>query len=164
MENKTKISLERADYPEQVGVSSREIAELIKDFKENNIEVHSIMILRQGKIYAAGCILPLTQGNALSKSLGTRHRAAVGMSENSDAVIVVVSEETGTISLAVNGELRRGFDAITLHNELNELLIDEKEATTSFLSHFMGLFNKKGTKEEVKDSQETVAEENKDEE
>lgn len=122
------------------------------------------MILRQGKIYAAGCILPLTQGNELSKSLGTRHRAAVGMSENSDAVIVVVSEETGTISLAVNGELRRGFDAITLHNELNELLIDEKEATTSFLSHFMGLFNKKGAKEEAKDSQETVAEENKDEE
>jgi diadenylate cyclase len=122
------------------------------------------MILRQGKIYAAGCILPLTQGNELSKSLGTRHRAAVGMSENSDAVIVVVSEETGTISLAVNGELRRGFDAITLHNELNELLIDEKEATTSFLSHFIGLFNKKGTKEEAKDSQETVAEENKDEE
>lgn len=84
------------------------------------------MILRGGSIYAAGCILPLTQNGGLSKSLGTRHRAAVGMSENSDAVVVVVSEETGVISVVVNGEIKRGFDAITLRTELNSLLINEK--------------------------------------
>lgn len=81
------------------------------------------MILREGNIHAAGCILPLTQNGELNKSLGTRHRAAIGMSENSDAVVVVVSEETGTISIAVNGELKRGFDAITLQTELTSLLL-----------------------------------------
>ena len=106
------------------------------------------MILREGKVYAAGCILPLTQNTGLNKSLGTRHRAAIGMSENSDAVVVVVSEETGTISLAVNGELRRGFDAITLHNELTELLVEEKEANVGFFTYITGLFGKKNNKEE----------------
>ena len=105
------------------------------------------MILRQGKVYAAGCILPLTQNTALNKELGTRHRAAIGMSENSDAVVVVVSEETGTISLAVNGELRRGFDAITLHNELTELRVDSSESNASFFTRIMSLFGKKNTEE-----------------
>lgn len=85
------------------------------------------MILRGGKVHAAGCILPLTQNSELSKALGTRHRAALGMSENSDAVVVVVSEETGTISVAVNGELRRDFDAITLQTELTSLLLENRE-------------------------------------
>lgn len=82
------------------------------------------MIMRGGRIHAAGCILPLTQNTELNKALGTRHRAALGMSENSDAVVVVVSEETGTISVAVNGELKRGFDAITLRTELSDLLLE----------------------------------------
>lgn len=99
------------------------------------------MILREGKIYAAGCILPLTQNTELSRALGTRHRAALGMSENSDAVVVVVSEETGTISLAVNGELKRGFDAITLHNELVSLLVDEnKKNNNNFISRVFSFF------------------------
>ncbi len=106
------------------------------------------MILRQGRIYAAGCILPLTQNSGLNKELGTRHRAAIGMSENSDAVVVVVSEETGIISLAVNGELRRGFDAITLHNELTELLVDSNNTNSGFFSRIMGAFGKKNVNEE----------------
>ena len=106
------------------------------------------MILRQGRVYAAGCILPLTQNTVLNKELGTRHRAAIGMSENSDAVVVVVSEETGTISFAVNGELRRGFDAITLHNELTELLIDSSESNTGFFARIISVFSKKNSYEE----------------
>ncbi len=98
------------------------------------------MILRSGKVFAAGCILPLTQKSDLNKSLGTRHRAALGMSENSDAVVVVVSEETGTISVAVNGELRRGFDAITLRTELTSLLIGDYEDKTS--GFFAGILTK----------------------
>jgi len=111
------------------------------------------MILRQGRVYAAGCILPLTQNSGLNRELGTRHRAAIGMSENSDAVVVVVSEETGTISLAVNGELKRGFDAITLHNELTELLIDSNESNIGFFGRVMGFFVKKNS--ESKDASET---------
>lgn len=85
------------------------------------------MILREGRVCAAGCILPLTQNTELNQALGTRHRAAIGMSENSDAVVVVVSEETGTISIAVNGELRRGFNGLTLRTELSELLLGHKD-------------------------------------
>lgn len=103
------------------------------------------MILRGGRVYAAGCILPLTQNSELNQELGTRHRAAIGMSENSDAVVVVVSEETGTISLAVNGKLRRGFDAITLHNELTELLIDSEENNNGFFGRIMANFGRKNS-------------------
>ena len=113
------------------------------------------MILRNGRVYAAGCILPLTQNTHLSRELGTRHRAAVGMSENSDAVVVVVSEETGNISLAVNGELRRGFDAITLHNELAELLIDTTETNTGFFARVVGLLSKKTSNNKKNESEET---------
>ena len=108
------------------------------------------MILRRGRVYAAGCILPLTQNSGLNKELGPRHRAAIGMSENSDAVVVVVSEETGIISLAVNGELRRGFDSITLHNELNELLIESSESNNGFFSRILGAFGKKNNESKEK--------------
>ena len=76
------------------------------------------MVIRDGMIYAAGCILPLTKSDAVSIDLGTRHRAAIGMSENSDAVVVVVSEETGTISVAKNGILTRNYTHDSLTAEL----------------------------------------------
>ncbi|MBQ2972066.1 MAG: diadenylate cyclase CdaA [Ruminococcus sp.] len=80
-------------------------------------------IIRDGKILSAGCILPLTDNNSLNSSLGTRHRAAVGMSEESDAVVVVVSEETGIVSIAVNGKLIRELDRKELADKLTELII-----------------------------------------
>lgn len=67
-------------------------------------------IIRKGRIHAAGCVLPLTSNTKINKKLGTRHRAALGLSEISDALIIVVSEETGVISLAVNGKLTRNYD------------------------------------------------------
>ena len=80
------------------------------------------MIIRDGRVAAAGCVLPLSASDRLSADLGTRHRAGVGMSENSDAVVVIVSEETGTISVAVEGMLKRHLASRTLekllHNEL----------------------------------------------
>lgn len=80
------------------------------------------MIIRDGLITAAGCVLPLSESNRLSLDLGTRHRAAVGMSEVSDAVVVVVSEETGAISVAVGGVLKRHLAPQTLEKLLqNEL-------------------------------------------
>ena len=84
------------------------------------------VVVRDNRIYAASCILPLTQNTDLNRELGTRHRAAIGMSEQSDAFVLVVSEETGTISLACKGELKRGFDSITLKTELESLLIGER--------------------------------------
>ncbi len=81
------------------------------------------MIIRDGKVHAAGCILPLTKNNNISTDLGTRHRAALGMSENSDAVIVIVSEETGTISIAKNGIITRNYTRETLSMELEDELI-----------------------------------------
>lgn len=78
-------------------------------------------IIREGRISHAGCFLPLTENPHVDKSLGTRHRAAIGLTESTDAVVVVVSEETGTISITHDGEIYRGFDAKTLREELIRL-------------------------------------------
>lgn len=88
------------------------------------------MIIRDGMIHAAGCILPLTKNTSVSAELGTRHRAALGVSEESDAVVVVVSEETGQISVAVNGVLARRFTRNTLRDVLEGYLIPQEEAST----------------------------------
>ena len=86
------------------------------------------MILRDGMVYAAGCILPLTKSDNVSLELGTRHRAAIGMSENSDAVVVAVSEETGQISVVVNGVITRNYTRETLRSALEQyLLADGRE-------------------------------------
>ena len=85
------------------------------------------LIIRDGHLYAAGCILPLTQREDISLQLGTRHRAAIGMTENSDAVVLVVSEETGTISIVANGQIQRGFNAISASEELRKLLLTNEE-------------------------------------
>lgn len=88
------------------------------------------MIIRDGMIHAAGCILPLTKNTSVSAELGTRHRAALGVSEESDAVVVVVSEETEQISVAVNGVLARRFTRDTLRDVLEGYLIPQEEAST----------------------------------
>ena len=86
------------------------------------------MIVRDGRVAAAGCVLPLSDSNRLSADLGTRHRAGVGISEVSDAVVIIVSEETGTISVAVGGMLKRHLAPQTLERLLrNELCPAEKE-------------------------------------
>lgn len=90
------------------------------------------MIIRNNRIHSAGCILPLTQ-NEVSFELGTRHRAAIGMSEHSDALIVVVSEETGAISVAHNGTLERNVTSGELLETVNAFLSpDEGEKNKSF--------------------------------
>ena len=96
------------------------------------------MIIRDGRVAAAGCVLPLSDSNRLNADLGTRHRAGVGISENSDAVVVIVSEETGTISVAVGGMLKRHLAPQTLERLLhNELCPDAepREKQASRLKH-----------------------------
>ena len=85
------------------------------------------MIIRDGRVAAAGCVLPLSDSNRLSADLGTRHRAGVGMSEASDAVVVIVSEETGTISVAVGGMLKRHLAPQTLERLLRNELCKQDE-------------------------------------
>ncbi len=96
------------------------------------------LIIRDRKLFAGGCILPLTKSRRLSQNLGTRHRAAVGISENSDAVVVVVSEETGDISLAVNGGLQVYDDLNVFRKTLEELLLSNsnKDEHKNILSSF----------------------------
>ena len=103
------------------------------------------MIIRDNKIAAAGCVLPLSESNHLSADLGTRHRAGVGMSEASDAVIVIVSEETGTVSVAVGGMLKRHLAPQTLERLLiNELCPNDKEEAKNLVVRLRQKLNWKG--------------------
>lgn len=104
-------------------------AELIKNIFFKNSPLHDgAMIVRAGRVCAAGCVLPLSGNQGLSRDLGTRHRAAVGMSETADSVLVVVSEETGAISVAIGGMLKRHLSPDMLRKLLeNELLDSEKQ-------------------------------------
>jgi len=99
---------------------------LIKNIFFNKAPLHDgALIIRDGRMYAAGCFLPLSTNDNIIQDLGTRHRAAIGMSENSDAVVVCVSEENGIVSLALDGNLKRGYTPNMLRSELEGLLIDE---------------------------------------
>lgn len=92
------------------------------------------MIIRDGRVAAAGCVLPLSESSRLSADLGTRHRAGVGMSEASDAVVVIVSEETGTISVAVGGMLKRHLAPQTLERLLRAELISAEPGSEEKLT------------------------------
>ena len=109
-------------------IDGRVSEQLIRNIFFTNAALHDgAMIIRDGRIAAAGCVLPLSESSRLSLDLGTRHRAALGMSEVSDAVVVVVSEETGAISVAVDGMLKRHLAPQTLERLLrNELCQEEK--------------------------------------
>lgn len=98
---------------------------LIRNVFFNKAPMHDgAMIIRNRRIYAAGCYLPLSNAD-VNKDLGTRHRAALGLSEVSDALVIVISEETGTISVAMDGELERGFSVESLKNELIKRLLPQ---------------------------------------
>lgn len=107
-------------------VSSR----LLENIFVPNTPLHDgAVIISNNRAAAASCLLPLTNNNNLSRDLGTRHRAAIGLSECSDAVVVVVSEETGKISIALNGTLTRNLSDNTLTSALTKTLIKPKEET-----------------------------------
>ncbi|MCK6554632.1 diadenylate cyclase CdaA [Candidatus Binatia bacterium] len=98
--------------------------ELITSIFQPASPIHDgALIVHRGRIIAAGCFLPLTQNPHVSKTLGTRHRAAIGLTEETDAVVIVISEEEGAISLVREGRLTRGVDAGTLRATLQQLLV-----------------------------------------
>lgn len=100
------------------------------------------MIIREGRATAAGCVLPLSQSDRLSADLGTRHRAGVGMSESSDAIVIIVSEETGTISVAEGGMLKRHLAPGTLEKLLRNALCknEDQVANKSIGAYFKEKF------------------------
>jgi diadenylate cyclase len=114
-------------------IDSRVSEQLIRNIFFPKAALHDgAMIIRDGRIAAAGCVMPLSDSHRLSADLGTRHRAGVGTSEASDAVVVIVSEETGTISVAVGGMLKRHLAPQTLERLLRkELIKDEAEKLES---------------------------------
>lgn len=108
-----------------IAVDAKVTHELIGNVFFPNSPLHDgAAIVREGRLLCAGCVLPLTKNDSISSDLGTRHRAAIGMSETTDAMVVVTSEETGTISIAFKGTLRRGFTEAELREVLLEYLID----------------------------------------
>ena len=109
-------------------IDSASSASLICNIFYPNTPMHDgAMILREGRLHAAGCFLPLSANDQIGRELGTRHRAALGISEVSDAIAIVVSEETGQISVAINGELKRNCSQSTLASLLEVSLIPKPE-------------------------------------
>lgn len=109
-------------------VDSTPSVQLICNIFYPNTPLHDgAMIIRENRIYAAGCFLPLSANSEIGRELGTRHRAALGMSEVSDAIIVVVSEETGAISVALDGKLQRRLSAQNLGKLLGAKLIGSQD-------------------------------------
>ncbi len=122
------IAIERSinigEYAQSGTVLKSDIsARLLQTIFFNMTPLHDgAVIIRDGHVFAAGCNLPLTQNTEPIKDLGTRHRAAVGASEDSDAIVIVVSEQTGIISLAYKGELIRNLTSVSLRRKLTVLL------------------------------------------
>ncbi len=111
-----------------IGLDADVTCELLENIFVPNTPLHDgAVIIRGNKIITAGCVLPLTANPNLSSELGTRHRAALGLSETSDAIVVVVSEETGKISIAMNGSLTRNLNETSLRKALTKLLSAEPE-------------------------------------
>jgi diadenylate cyclase len=103
-------------------------ANLLENIFVVNTPLHDgATIIRNNRILASGCVLPLTDNNTINKKLGTRHRAAIGLSEVSDALIIIVSEETGVISLAINGRITRGYDKEKLRNIIMKIIENRNE-------------------------------------
>ena len=124
--------------------------QLLRNIFFKNSPLHDgAMIIRDGRVTAAGCVLPLSTNPNIPRSLGTRHHAAVGMSEVSDAVVVTVSEETGTISVAVGGMLKRYLDEESLNKLLHQELcpVVPEETNVPIQKRIRSFFGSKKKKE-----------------
>ena len=119
------------DIMESVTIVDAEISDQILGniFYEGAPLHDGAVIIRDGRVYAAGCVLPLTKNNSISKDLGTRHRAGIGITENSDALTLIVSEETGIISIAEDGQLSRFLDVKTVEKKLLNMYMNIDEGS-----------------------------------
>ena len=124
-------------------IDSNVSSELLVNIFMPNTPLHDgAVIIRENRILAAGCILPLTHNETLSQEFGTRHRAALGLSESSDSVVVVVSEETGKISFTMNGNMSRNYTEDTLKKAIIKALSPDvtqsKKKESSFITKWKG--------------------------
>lgn len=109
-------------------INSNINAEIIGNIFYEGAPLHDgAVVVRGRKLYAAGCVLPLTENKELSTDLGTRHRAGIGITEKSDALVIIVSEETGIISMAKDGEITRYLDGKTVEKELLQMYLNDGE-------------------------------------
>ncbi len=119
---------------------------LIANIFFNKAPLHDgSMIIREGRVYSAGCILPLTKNFGIDPSLGTRHRAGIGVSEESDAVVVILSEESGNISVAINGEIERPPSKEDLRKTLYDNILEMPDITAKSMKNSLK-FRKRGKK------------------
>lgn len=135
-------------------INSDVSAELLKNIFFKNAPLHDgAVIIRNMKIAAAGCVLPLTDRTNLNKELGTRHKAGIGMSEKSDAVVVIVSEETGAVSVAIDGMLKRHLTEESLSSILHTELVKEQNEDDKhdIITHFKNFFKEKNYEEDKRD-------------
>lgn len=124
-------------------IDSKITDSLLENIFVPNTPLHDgAVIIGDGRIKAAACVLPLTQNNNFSKELGTRHRAAIGVSEASDCVAVIVSEETGKISLAMNGKITRDYTSATLKEKIDEILESERSTENNTISKAKNILTK----------------------
>lgn len=129
------IVFERINSLEHIAATGTQLnaevsQELIRNIFFPKAALHDgAMIISANRIQAAGCVLPLSENRNISSDLGTRHRAGVGMSESSDALVIIVSEETGSISVATDGMLKRGLTVETLRKMLEKEFITGKQKT-----------------------------------
>lgn len=130
IEQRTKLEDIMSTGTKIEGIVSSAILENI--FVVNTPLHDGATIIRNDRILAAGCFLPLSANYDISKKLGTRHRAALGISENSDALVIVVSEETGVVSLAINGKLTRGYTKDKLKDILIRIILIRFSKNNSF--------------------------------
>lgn len=131
-------------------IDARVTSALLRNIFFNKASLHDgAVLIRKERLAAAGCVLPLTQNRNLHSDLGTRHRAAIGISEVTDAVVVVVSEETGTISVAINGMLKRHLAAETLEKLLLNELAPQTEETSRNPLHKLPFLGKKKGKDDT---------------
>lgn len=135
-------------------INSDVSAELLKNIFFKNAPLHDgAVIIRNMKIAAAGCVLPLTDRTNLNKELGTRHKAGIGMSEKSDAVVVIVSEETGAVSVAIDGMLKRHLTEESLSSILHTELVKEQNEDDKhdIITYFKNFFKEKNYEEDKRD-------------
>lgn len=124
-------------------------AEMIGNIFYEGAPLHDgALIVRADRLYAAGCVLPLTQNKTLNKELGTRHRAGIGITENSDALVIIVSEETGVVSVAQNGQLTRFIETKRIEKMLLNMYLQEDKK--GFWSDKIGKVFNRGDKDAEK--------------
>lgn len=133
MERETGLN----DYMESgIKIDGLVSSELLLNCFIPNTPLHDgAIIIRGNRIMAAGCLLPLTEKPDLDKEFGTRHRAALGLSEQADAVVLVVSEETGLISLAIGGQLERRFELNSLQTRLKALFAGKGQVLSDYINN-----------------------------